>query len=233
VAKVSNKIRQFGTCVRGNEITSSVYNAIKKSNPIAEYNFDIESTDWSAFGITNQATFVSYFSGLGATDMVINDFVYSTTRIQSNLSCGGYLGMYGLGITKINSFKNLDIIATQFDTNPLSKIENISNLPNIYIITFAGTSIIKIENLNTLPTLTDLYIFQNSSLTQIDNIDDLINVNRIIFINNKLTTAEFNRLNTWAVNAPNNGNIDANGNIDNFNTSTTYATLLAKGWTIT
>jgi len=50
---------------------------------------------------------------------------------------------------------------------------------------------------------------------------------------NQITTTQFNILNSWAILAPINGSINTNNNTDNFNTSTTYTTLLGKGWSIT
>jgi len=54
----------------------------------------------------------------------------------------------------------------------------------------------------------------------------------LLLVDNQITTAQFNTLNSWAILAPINGSINTNNNTDNFNTSTTYTTLLGKGWSI-
>jgi len=74
--------------------------------------------------------------------------------------------------------------------------------------------------------------FDGNSITEINNFNNLPKLLSLDFQNNLLTTAEFNKLNSWALIAPDNGNISASGNTDNFNTSTTYTTLLSKGWII-
>jgi len=61
----------------------------------------------------------------------------------------------------------------------------------------------------------------------------LVNLTILELSDNQITTAQFNILNSWAILAPINGNISTNNNTNNFNTSTTYTTLLGKGWSIT
>ena len=113
----------------------------------------------------------------------------------------------------------------------ITKIVNLDALVNLDSLYLNDNQLTKIENLDSLVNLTDLYLGSNQ-LATIENLDSLVNLNYLYLRYNQLTTIEFNKLNSWAILAPNNGTIYASGNIDNFNLSTTYTTLLAKGWTI-
>ena len=138
---------------------------------ILEPNFylRISGTDmYDNYGIEDEATFVSYLSGQGATNIAVTDFYLSADTLRCNLSFDGTTELY------INSF----------------------------------------------------------GITKIVNLDSLVNLNYLYLNSNQLTATEFNKLNSWAILAPNNGQIYTPNNTDNFNLSTTYTTLLAKGWTI-
>ena len=226
---------------------------------ILEPNFylRISGTDiYDNFGIEDEATFVSFLSGQGATNIVVTDFYLSADTLRCNLSFDGAavmvfnifgiskiinldslvnlteLDLYDNQLTKIENLDSLvNLTYLYLNSNQLTKIENLDSLINLTNLYLGGNQLTKIENLYALVNLTELYLYDNQ-LTKIENLDSLVNLNYLDLSYNQLTTTEFNKLNSWAILAPNNGTIYASNNIDNFNLSTTYTTLLAKGWTI-
>ena len=184
--------------------------------PSLNYNFDIEYTGTGMFdyyGIEDEATFISFLESQGATNIIVTDFQLTPSRLRCNLLFDGITSLFlsDLGINKIN---NLDALVNlnylDLQSNQITTIENLDSLVNLAYLDLSSNQIITIENLDSLVNLTALNLF-----------------------NNQITTAQFNILNSWAILAPISGSINTNNNTDNFNTSTTYTTLLGKGWTIT
>ena len=182
---------------------------------ILEPNFylRISGTDmYDNYGIEDEATFVSYLAGQDANNIVVTDFYLSADTLRCNLSFDG-------------------IISINLEYFGITKIVNLDALVNLNTLDFNDNQLTTIENLDALVNLNTLYLSSNQ-LTKIVNLDALVNLNTLGLGNNQLTTSEFNKLNSWAILAPNNGTIYASENTDNFNLSTSYTTLLAKGWII-
>ena len=124
--------------------------------------------------------------------------------------------------------KNSGVVGSQSRVAKKLKLDSLVNLTTLNL-RFSNISVI--ENLDSLVNLTALYL-DNNNISVIENLDSLVNLEILGLENNNLTTTEFNKLNTWAILAPSNGKIYTSSNIDNFNLSTTYTTLLGKVWTI-
>jgi len=194
----------------------------------------ISGTDmYDNYGIEDEASFILFFEKI-ATNIEVTDFYLSADTLRCNLSFDGATGLSlsTFGISKIinlNSLVNLTYLDLRY--NQLTTIENLDSLVNLTYLDLRYNQLTTIENLDALVNLTYLDLRYNQ-LTTIENLDSLVNLTSLGLGNNQLTTTEFNKLNSWAILAPNNGTIYASNNIDNFNLSTTYTTLLAKGWTI-
>jgi hypothetical protein len=84
--------------------------------PVTSYNFEIDVVDWTVHGVTDEASFASFLSGrTNFSNIVISDFVYSTTKILCNLSASmwsmlpfAFLNLDNLNITYVNGIGNLD-----------------------------------------------------------------------------------------------------------------------------
>jgi len=219
-----------------------------------------EAELFTNLGINDEATFTSWVEANISLTPTITDFSLADGRIRCNLSfpyVGGDINITDFGITKINGLRcfsevnetlvfvnspltqitgvnNLiNLIAFGIINSNLTKIENINNLINLTQLSFENNQITKLEGIDTFVNLIELYL-QNNEISEIQTgvFDSLLSLSLINLEDNNLTTAEFNKLNTWAVNAVSGGTITTTGNTDNFNTSTTYTTLLGKGWTI-
>jgi hypothetical protein len=181
------------------------------ASPIFDINVN-QATLLANKGIDDEASFYSFLLTTGATDIFINDFLLENNRLYCELRFDNWTGydFFDFGITGIN---------------------NLSALKNFTSLGFSINQITSIKNLNQLTKLQDL----NFQVNQISTINDISYLKQLLLLNienNQLTTSDFNNLNDWALIAPENGNIYTGGNIDDFNTSTTYTTLLAKNWTI-
>ena len=173
----------------------------------------ISGTDmYDNYGIEDEASFILFFENWGATNIAVTDFYLSADTLRCNLSFDG--------VTELD-----------LDSFGITKIINLDALVNLTYLGLSDNQLTTIENLDSLVNLTTLGLGY-SQLTTIENLDALVNLTNLYLDNNQLTTTEFNKLNSWAILAPNNGTIYASNNIDNFNLSTTYTTLLAKGWAI-
>lgn len=73
---------------------------------IVTYNFDVENLDWSGTaGVTDQASFESFLTAnTNYTSITVTDFVYSTNRIQCNVSASGgnTINFIAFDITSVN-----------------------------------------------------------------------------------------------------------------------------------
>lgn len=79
----------------------------------------------------------------------------------------------------------------------------------------------------------DFANFYSWGITSIENMDCLIGVSEIDFSINNIDLDSWNNLNSFAVTTIDSGYMIAEYNVgDNFNTSTTYNTLLLKSWEI-
>jgi len=184
----------------------------------------------SSFGI-NKINNLDALVALTTLDLSSNQI----TTIE-NLDSLVNLTALGLANNQITTIENLDSLVNLTElaltNNQITTIENLDSLVNLTSLDLSSNQIITIENLDSLVNLTDLYLSFNQIIT-IENLDSLVNLTYLYLNNNQITTAQFNILNSWAILAPSNGNINTIGNTDNFNTSTTYTTLLGKGWSIT
>ena len=226
--------------IKAYAIANSITKAVNETHDwevVESFNFDFEYTGTAMFdnyGIEDEATFITYLEGQGATNIIVTDFQLTPSRLRCNLTFDGIteLDLSNFGINKINNLDSLVNLTTLYlSKNQITTIENLDSLVNLTVLSLNQNEILKIENLDSLVNLTYLYLNSNQ-ITTIENLDSLVNLTILNLNSNQITTAQFNILNTWALLAPSNGIIYTNNNTNNFNTSTTYTTLLGKGWTI-
>ncbi len=248
--------------IKAYAIANSITKAVNETHDwevTENFNFDFEYTGTAMFdnwGIEDEATFVSYLSGQGATNIAVTDFQLTSSRLRCNLLFDGIteLLLQYFGINKINNLDALvNLTALDLVNNQITTIENLDSLVNLTYLDLSVNQITTIENLDSLVNLTELYLsvnqittinnldslvsltelgLDNNQIITIENLDSLVNLTDLNLSYNQITTSQFNILNSWAILAPISGNIYTNNNTDNFNTSTNYTTLLGKGWTI-
>jgi len=249
--------------IKAYAIANSITKAVNETHDwevTENFNFDLEYTGTDMFdnwGIEDKATFISFLESQGATDVIVTDFQLTSSRLRCNLLFESITELFlsYFGITKINNLdalvnltdlylndnqittiENLDALVNltylDLSNNQITTIENLDSLVNLIVLELSNNQITTIENLDSLVNLTQLYLNYNQ-IANIENLDALVNLTELYLNNNQITTAQFNILNSWAILAPINGTIYTNNNTDNFNTSTTYTTLLGKGWSIT
>jgi hypothetical protein len=200
-------------------------------------NFDVEA-DWESIGITDADSFLSrilegdYFS---ADDIIenVSNFSLVENRLRCTLEPANFIARMGdFNLTKINSFVSSSgsLIINNAGLSSFNELGDIyetvesldieSNLfTTLYIPdTFINLSSLEMEN-NPLTTITRFPLFPNLTAFNL--------------FRNAFTTEEFDKLNDWALIAPDNGEMDASNNTDDFSDSITYTTLINKGWTIT
>lgn len=209
---------------------------LKNFSICESYNFDIEATGWVAGGIIDEESFTQHLLDQGNNDFLIDGFRIDGDRIRCRLYSEGLSSLNnfvftGFGITSVNKLTidfpvNTELILDATFTEFNQPVDNVS--------------LIAIEaNLNTFnqdfaldPILTQLE-FAGSNLSTLPFIDDtLINLDTLSLQNNQITTATWESLNDWALVAPDDGTLDASGNVDSIEGTTTETTLLAKNWTI-
>ncbi len=131
-----------------NTPTDFIVNGVINPKYLAS-NFDVESADWSADGVTDQASFESFvLANSNYTSILVENFVYSNTRIKCNI--------YGIGGTKLQ-FPNKQINKINslgFGFDNLSNIElesclltefNPISLPNILTVIILTGNLITID----------------------------------------------------------------------------------------
>jgi len=182
---------------------------------------------------SNQITTIENLDSLvNLTDLYLSNNQITTIENLDSLVNLTYLYLSYNQITNINNLDSLvNLTQLELNNNQITTIENLDSLVNLTYLDLSDNQITTIENLDSLVNLTDLYLHYNQ-ITTIENLDSLVNLTSLYLDDNQITTAQFNTLNSWAILAPINGSINTNGNTDNFNTSTTYTTLLGKGWSI-
>ena len=249
--------------IKAYAIANSITKAVNETHDwevTENFNFDLEYTGTDMFdnwGIEDEATFIYFLESQGATNIIVTDFQLTPSRLRCNLLFESitvlFLSSFGinninnldslvnltelfLNDNQINTIENLDALVNlnylDLNNNQITNIENLDSLVNLNYLELNNNQITTIENLDSLVNLTELYLSYNQ-ITTIENLDALVNLTELFLNDNQITTSQFNILNSWAILAPINGNINTNNNTDNFNTSTTYTTLLGKGWSIT
>ena len=227
--------------IKAYAIANSITKAVNETHDwevTENFNFDLEYTGTDMFdnwGIEDEPTFISFLESQGATDVIVTGFELTSSRLRCNLLFDGITSLF-LSYFGINKINNLDALVNlnylYLSDNLIITIENLDSLVNLTYLDLSYNQITTIENLDSLVNLTVLYLTLNQ-ITTIENLDSLVNLTALNLSDNQITTTQFNILNSWAILAPINGSINTNNNTDNFNTSTTYTTLLGKGWSIT
>jgi hypothetical protein len=191
----SDILELMETWVNDQEITklpNEDYIFVLTSNPPPETNFDVEADDWANGGITNEASFISFLEGQGATNIVVTEFSLVDGRLQCNLSFDGTteFELSGLGITKINNVSSLiNLTYLYLNGNQISTIENLSTLINLIDLNLSNNQITAIDNLSTLINLTYLDLSYNQ-ISKIENLSTLVNLTVLYLSDNQISKIE-------------------------------------------
>jgi len=200
-------------------------------------NFDVEA-DWESIDITDAESFLNriiegdYFA-IGDTIENISNFSLVENRLRCTLEpVNSIASLLNFNLTKINSF-----ISNQgFIIISGTLIDSFDKLGDIYEtisdINIGGNQLSTVDIPDTFINLSVLEI-QNNGLSTITRFPLFPNLSSFNLYQNNFTTEEFDKLNDWALIAPDNGTMDASNNADDFSDSITYTTLINKGWTIT
>jgi Leucine-rich repeat (LRR) protein len=230
--------------------------------PVVTYNFDIDA-DWANPGVTDQATFETFLSTQGATNIVITDFVLLGTSLKCNLTCD--IVTYSMDFIQINSIDSIGVMnglknlrlrgcsLTTFDPSvSLPNTLEVLNLFNNQISTF-NPSIALPNTLKTLNLQSNGIITFDPSIA-LPNALELLNLldNQIVSFNpnimlpislttlglsaNQMTLAGYTISETWATAQPsftNACNVVIFNNIDSITGTNLETILLTKNTTIT
>lgn len=100
----------------------------------------------------------------------------------------GYLNLSSFGLEVIPAEINgMDwLYELNLSNNSISKIENLSGLPNLGLLMLYNNSIKKIENLDELPNLSGLYI-DNNKIEKIENLEKLVNLEALALFRNEIS----------------------------------------------
>jgi hypothetical protein len=205
------------------------------------FSFDLlvdEAELFTNLGINDEATFTTWVTTNISATPTITDFSLADGRIRCNLSFPFIGGDVYLNNLSINEIKSLTCFNNPMwlviDTSNITQIKNVANLTNITGLSVLNSNITKLEGISNLTQIIG-FDFNNNNISEIETgvLDNLVNIIAFELSNNNLTTAEFNKMNPMAILVANEGQAGAENNADNFDTSTTYATLLAKDWSIT
>jgi hypothetical protein len=134
--------------------------------PVA-YNFDVDSSNWAAAGITNQASFQS------VTGAVCSSFVLSGNNIKAVIEHvpGGYLQLLNCNITNVKYIKNVNnselnqIFSINLSNNSNININNLEFplADTISVLSLAGCDLLEFKTNQQLPTsLRELYLRLNN-----------------------------------------------------------------------
>ena len=211
---------QFDTI--GNVVATDIENAYDliiglRQPPYPGFNFDIGlfgTAMFDNYGIDDEATFITYLEGQGATDVIVTDFELTPSRLRCNLSFESMteLLLSSFGINKINNLdslvnltyldlstnqitniNNLDSLVNLTElflfSNQITTIENLDSLVNLTTLDLSYNQINTIENLDSLVNLTELHLFDNQ-INTIENLDSLVNLTDLYLNNNQITTIE-------------------------------------------
>jgi len=204
------------------------------------FTFDLlvdEAELFTNLGINDEATFTSWVEANISLTPTITDFTLADGRLRCNLSIpeiDNEILIQDFAITEIKSlrcFNNADSLI--IDGSNITEIKNVANLTGINVLAITNSNIAKLDGIGNLTQLV-AFNFNHNNISEIQTgvLDNLVNIVAFGLSNNSLTTAEFNKMNTMAIAVANEGTAEVENNTDDFDTSTTYATLLAKDWSI-
>ena len=176
--------------------------------PNTSYNFDVESSNWSSLGVTDQASFNF------ALNVTTNNFKITGNKIEANIiSDLGTLNIIGASITKVNY------------------LSYNSSLGNIQL-SIASNQIFNFSP-STLGNFSSL-ILDNNQITTINFPLGWQPSNWIGLRFNQLTNDSYSNMETWAnsLGFSTGKDIFFNGNIDPISGTNLKTILESKGWTV-
>jgi hypothetical protein len=187
------------------------FNQICCTTPTVTYNFDVDSSDWTGAGITDQASFESV---LGVTT---SDFLLSGNNIKANIltTTGNALSIKSKNITNIGYITVSGLIDINLSSNQIVTFNPSIALPSsLQFLYLSDNQIIEFNPSIALP----------SSLEILD------------LRSNQMTTSGYTASEPWANGihtAPSGGIIDLSANVDSASGTNLETILTNKGWTVT
>jgi hypothetical protein len=239
VGTIEVKVLSISGCTNYEYLTVPV-TTTTTSTTIPLFNFDVENSDWSAIGVTDQASFEAYMllhysgmSGMVVTDFsLVNDGSIKCNIVFTPSDSTHHLRWTNSGVYKINNISSLYMATEVTMTNSgLIVIENFEPFVNVTRFELADNPISVYGGLNSCTATVNIDL----SGCIIDTITNMPNLTQLIALrldDNLITTPQWDNLNPWALVCPNGGTLEQLGNIDSISTSTTYTTLSGKSWTI-
>jgi hypothetical protein len=201
---------------------------------VITYNFDVDSSDWAAAGITDQASFESV---LGVTT---DQFLLSGNNIQANIltTTDNILDFKGQTVTNVNYITVSGLVELALTNNQIITFNPTLALPTtLQVLVLSGNQIITFNPSIALPnSLQVLGLANNQIVTFNPTLPLPTSLQELGLSANQMTTAGYTSSETWANgmhNAPSGGLIDFQFNTDSASGTNLETILTSKGWLVT
>jgi hypothetical protein len=198
------------------------------------YNFDADSSDWAAVGVTDQASFNSIFN------VTTDNFILNGNNIKANITGDNFFFYVFNGGNK--NITNFNYLTSNTLFNVLSLNDNnivdfnpTIALPNIIqSIALNNNQIVDFNPSIPLPSLLgSLGLNDNQIVTLNPTIPLPTTINQLYLENNLMTLSSYTTLETWANSLPiGSGVAFFSGNIDSVSGTNLETILISKGWDV-
>ena len=206
-------------------------NGFWNSYDSVSYNFDADSSDWAAAGVTDQTSFNSVFG------VTTDNFILSGNNIKANIISDIYVfGVFNGGnknITNFNYLTNNTLFnGLSLGNNNIIDFNPTIALPNI--IQSISLNDNQIENFNPsipLPPIDSLNLNNNQIVILNPTIPLPTTILQLYLSDNLMTLSSYTALETWANSLPIGGGYASfSGNVDSVSGTNLAAILISKGW---
>jgi Leucine-rich repeat (LRR) protein len=188
-------------------------------------NFDFEATDWSASGITDQASFEAFIGSPVANFSLVNN-----GSLRCSILNGTIVDLGGSGIiTKINVLDLPLLNILRVEENQLTTVPDFS-FPLLNELRLGNNQLTSVPDFSGLPLLNNLYL-QNNQLTSVLDFSNLPLLEDLNLSGNQLTLASYTTAETWAnllTTFANVCQIDFSNNIDSISGTNLETILISK-----
>lgn len=197
--------------------------------PIVEpFNFDVDSSNWAGLGITDQATFGSYYG------VTTDYFVLSATNIKANITiCDINFNLLQSNITAVRKLPNLVYTTLNLYNNQIS----VFTAELASTITTINLSVNQLTSFNPISWPIGLQNLQiaGNLLTQFN--PTALMPNTVVNINlgyNQFNTAGYIASEPWAnsLHSTTAGNIFIDSNTNSASGTNLESILVGKGWSV-
>jgi hypothetical protein len=160
----------LNTPIRSAAGASSSGGSVQAEPEPIEYNFDVIATDWTNWGVTDEASFVTFLESGGGnskstnsfTGISVTDFTFIDGRIRCNLTAttSGTFYLNELGITNVLGLGNTVYYVLDLSSNSLSTFN--VQLPDECTTLLLNSNQIEVFNPTfTFPNITNLFLNDN------------------------------------------------------------------------